>query len=162
MLTLDQEIGNQITDAREEVRMSQSELGKRVGDYLGRAWPRQTVSQVERGERPLKAVEIVAICQILPVAPFTLLMPSAPVKLPSGRQLDQWSAMKAGLSDEQTHEFVEYIKGAVTEGQLRMRRFIEVVDDQWESVTDGLGKVINAVAEIDRAKLDVLIGEEVD
>ncbi|MFE5837232.1 helix-turn-helix domain-containing protein [Arthrobacter sp. NPDC056493] len=55
-------IGENIRRFRGE--MSQAELGEKVGELLGGAWSRSTVSQAESGKRAFVAAEIVALAQI--------------------------------------------------------------------------------------------------
>jgi len=37
------------------------EFGRRIGEYFGKPWPRQTVYMMEQGKRRLAAEEVVAI-----------------------------------------------------------------------------------------------------
>jgi transcriptional regulator with XRE-family HTH domain len=55
----DPEIGERIRVLRERAGISQAELGRRLG------WARQTVSQVEAGERPLRWREMEVIARAL-------------------------------------------------------------------------------------------------
>ncbi|MCT9624264.1 helix-turn-helix transcriptional regulator [Pseudarthrobacter equi] len=47
--------------------MSQAELGEKVGDILGAAWSRSTVSQAESGKRSFVAAELVALSVVFGV-----------------------------------------------------------------------------------------------
>lgn len=56
--------------------MTQAELGKRVGRYLGRAWSPQTVSAAEKGRRAFTALELMVLSTELDVPIHSLLSPA--------------------------------------------------------------------------------------
>ncbi|WP_141718036.1 helix-turn-helix transcriptional regulator [Nocardia altamirensis] len=65
-------VGERIRIAREAMGYSQPELGRRVGEALDKAYPRQAISAAERGERAFTASELFVFAQILrvPVGSF--------------------------------------------------------------------------------------------
>ena len=72
-------IGQRIRARREELELSQAQLGKHMGELLGRDWPRQAVSAAERGARAFTAAELVAFAVSLQTSISGLLMPRADV-----------------------------------------------------------------------------------
>ena len=72
-------VGEQITRAREDVGMSQAQLGDELGRLLGKPWPRQAVSQAEKGRRSFNAAELVAFAAALGRSVESLLVPPANV-----------------------------------------------------------------------------------
>jgi transcriptional regulator with XRE-family HTH domain len=80
-------IGQRMHDARERQGMTQEELGRKIGERLGREWPRQAVSSAERGGRTFGAAEMVAIAAALGTSVGNLLLPPRgldEVELPGG------------------------------------------------------------------------------
>ncbi len=65
-------IGARVRQRREELGMSQRELGQRLREVLGRTWSGQAVSAAEKGRRGWAAEDLVAVSYILgsPVAWF--------------------------------------------------------------------------------------------
>lgn len=61
--TVEQIIGENVKTFR--VEMSQSELGHKLGELLGKPWSAQIVSRAEQGKRAFVASEILALAQIL-------------------------------------------------------------------------------------------------
>jgi hypothetical protein len=59
--------------------MTAEQFGERIGEILGKAWPRQTVYLMEQGERRLAAEEVVAIADVLDVSVADLFTPPARV-----------------------------------------------------------------------------------
>lgn len=49
-----------ITEGRMKAGMTQVQLGERLGELLGRPWPKQAVSAAEKGRRAFTAAELVA------------------------------------------------------------------------------------------------------
>jgi transcriptional regulator with XRE-family HTH domain len=67
-------VGKRIYEARRGAEISQAELGQRLGEYLGKAWFPQAVSEAEKGRRNFTAEELFALAIVLdkPVAWFFL------------------------------------------------------------------------------------------
>jgi transcriptional regulator with XRE-family HTH domain len=65
-------VGYRIREARKSLTMSQAQLGEALGDWLGKAWFPQAVSEAEKGRRAFTAEEILVIAHVLarPVAWF--------------------------------------------------------------------------------------------
>lgn len=80
-------VGQRIRERREELGMSQTDLGQRLAEYLGRQWTRQAVSAAEQGKRAFTAAELVAIAHVLDTRPARLVTPPIELKeveLPGG------------------------------------------------------------------------------
>jgi transcriptional regulator with XRE-family HTH domain len=71
--TLGEVVGRNVRTVREEVGFSQTELGGAIEDYLGRPWPKQVVSQLEKGRRLLDTDELVAVARTLKIPVVQLL-----------------------------------------------------------------------------------------
>ncbi|MGJ5610167.1 helix-turn-helix domain-containing protein [Micrococcus luteus] len=65
-------IGSKITEAREKRGWNQGALAAQLQD-AGLAWHQTTVSKVERGERPVRAVELPTLALVLGRDPFDFL-----------------------------------------------------------------------------------------
>lgn len=70
-MKLEKVIGAQIAAARDG-KMTQAELGERVGRYLGKQWSRQTVSAAEKGGRSFTALELLVLSVELEVPLYSL------------------------------------------------------------------------------------------
>lgn len=89
-MTPEELVGRRITEFRERLGITQQQLGERVGDLLGREWPRQTVSAAEKGKRAFTAAELFALAHVLDTWASRLMVPpvDAPVvTMPSGTEL---------------------------------------------------------------------------
>jgi transcriptional regulator with XRE-family HTH domain len=65
-ITLDRFFGDRLRSAREAAGWDQKKLGEEMGPYLGnQGWHWQTVSSIERGKRPLKVWELIALADLL-------------------------------------------------------------------------------------------------
>lgn len=58
-------IGRNVRQAREEADLSQRELGQRIGNVLGKPWHPQAVSAAEKGGRDWAAEDLVAVAFVL-------------------------------------------------------------------------------------------------
>ena len=97
---LEQVIGHRMRDRREEMALTQEQAGQRIGELLGRPWPRQAVSAAEKGDRAFTAAELVAIAFALDTNVSWLLTPLAGglgVEMPSGAAVDQTELVAAVL-----------------------------------------------------------------
>lgn len=94
-------VGLRVREIRKRAGMTQEQFGEAMGGMLARQWPRQTVSDAEKGARSWTAVELVAAAEVLDVTVVGLL--TAPIsddkiEMPSGRVLDskEMRALVAG------------------------------------------------------------------
>jgi transcriptional regulator with XRE-family HTH domain len=92
-------VGRRVRDIRDGQGMTQEQLGRGIGELLGKPWPRQTVSAAEAGRRAFTAVELVAIARALGVYVghlFTPALDGSPVsiELGPGVQLDSQQVME--------------------------------------------------------------------
>jgi transcriptional regulator with XRE-family HTH domain len=97
---LEQVIGHRMRERREEMALTQEQAGHRIGELLGRPWPRQAVSAAEKGDRAFTAAELVAIAFALDTNVSWLLTPLAGglgVEMPSGAAVDQAKLIAAVL-----------------------------------------------------------------
>lgn len=76
-------IGKQIARLRETRRMSLTQLGEAIGQYLDRPWSRQAVHQAERGQRAFTAAELAALALALDTSvPALFLTDADQIELP--------------------------------------------------------------------------------
>lgn len=68
-------IGRRIAEGRDELGLTQAQLGEELAKYLGRPWPRQAVSNAEKGGRAFGAADLVALSLALGCTIETLLEP---------------------------------------------------------------------------------------
>jgi hypothetical protein len=73
-------VGKNIEKARKSMvpKVSQHELGERMGKYLRRKWLPQTVSVAVSGGRRFSAEELIALAAVLGTTPTALLTPPDP------------------------------------------------------------------------------------
>ena len=86
-MRIEELIGQRIRERREELEMSQAELGRLLGRLLDKEWSRQTVSAAEQGKRAFTSAEMVAISHVLRTTVSQLFTPPAKVTeitMPSG------------------------------------------------------------------------------
>lgn len=107
-------VGQRIRQRRDELNMSQAELGRRVGDLLGKPWPRQAVSAAELGKRALGVAELVALASVLETRASRLLTPpigESEITLPGGAVLDAQRMVEFGASSRLLTEVYETLSG---------------------------------------------------
>jgi transcriptional regulator with XRE-family HTH domain len=75
VLRIEDVIARWITEGREASGMTQLQLGERLGEILGKPWPKQAVSAAEKGRRAFTAAELVAFAVALGCNVETLLQP---------------------------------------------------------------------------------------
>jgi transcriptional regulator with XRE-family HTH domain len=75
MHTPAQVIGENVKTLREHQGMTAEDFGTRLGEILGKPWPRQTVYLLEQGGRRLAAEEVVAIALVFDVPIADLFTP---------------------------------------------------------------------------------------
>jgi transcriptional regulator with XRE-family HTH domain len=82
-------VGVRVRDRREELGMTQEELGQLLGhpNLLGRPWTKQAVSAAEQGKRAFTAAELFALSVALQTRIPRLLMPpvtAREIEMPGG------------------------------------------------------------------------------
>jgi transcriptional regulator with XRE-family HTH domain len=87
---IEQLIGENVRQAREDAGISQRELGERVALFLGREWFGQAVHAAERGDRRWTAEDIVAVAWAFqrPISWF--------FRVPDGHRGDEQLESKGG------------------------------------------------------------------
>lgn len=73
--TVSEVIGRNVRARREQRGWTQTDLGQRMGDYLGGEWTRQQVFTAEKGVRVFTAAEVAALAHMLGVLPGQLFEP---------------------------------------------------------------------------------------
>ncbi|HCG56404.1 MAG TPA: XRE family transcriptional regulator [Brevibacterium sp.] len=73
-------IGHNVRARRDALGITAATLGQRVGDALGKPWPRQTIYLMESGERAMIAAEVAVLTQILDTTVADLFTPPAEVE----------------------------------------------------------------------------------
>ena len=79
-------VGSKVRHRRQQLDISQQELGAKVGEYLGEQWSRQAVSAAEKGGRAFAITEVAAFAAALDTSVRELLMPDPrthQIELPS-------------------------------------------------------------------------------
>jgi len=74
-MELEKVIGARIAALRDG-KMTQAELGERVGRYMGKPWSRQTVSAAEKGRRAFAALDLLVLSVELDVPLYSLFAPA--------------------------------------------------------------------------------------
>jgi transcriptional regulator with XRE-family HTH domain len=89
-MRIEQVIGAKIAAKRKEHGVSQDELGRQLGELLGKVWSRQAVWAAEQGKRTFTAVELVAFAYVLGVKVEAFMRPPLDIDgitMPSGFEL---------------------------------------------------------------------------
>ncbi len=73
-------IGDNVKNRREALGLTAAAVGEKIGELTGKAWPRQTVYQVESGNRAMVADEVVALAHVLNTTVPQLFIPPARVE----------------------------------------------------------------------------------
>lgn len=68
-------VGRNVARARKRGGVTQTLLGEGLASMMGRKWSKQTVSQLEHGDRQLNSEELVQIAAVLQVPACELLLP---------------------------------------------------------------------------------------
>lgn len=76
-MKIEEIVGKRMRERREELGLSQSQLGKRIGGHLGRDWPRQAVSAAEAGQRSFGIADMVVLAHVLGISIGHLVTPPA-------------------------------------------------------------------------------------
>src|SRR6202046_2207497 len=64
-MRVEEAIGTQVSRLRARRRLSLTDLGEALGQYLDKPWSRQAVHQAERGQRSFTAAELTALALAL-------------------------------------------------------------------------------------------------
>jgi transcriptional regulator with XRE-family HTH domain len=100
---IEQVIGLRMYHRREELGLTQEQVGQAVGDLLGKAWSRQAVSAAEKGNRAFTAAELLAIAWALRTTVSWLLTPlvgDPGIRMPGGALLETDKVVAAVLPRE--------------------------------------------------------------
>lgn len=143
-MRLEELVGQRIRTRREGLALTQDQLGRQLGDSLGRRWSRQAVSAAEKGERAFTAAELVAIAGALQISVGSLFVPPAGVdeiELPNGAMLTRNELVDAvlpTLGTEGTFVEMQRILGRLNETFTLIRRSVDVVATDVQLLNDGL------------------------
>lgn len=85
--TMPRVIGHNVRVRRDALGITAATLGQRVGEALGKPWPRQTIYLMESGERAMIAAEVAVLTQILDTTVADLFTPPAEVESVSAGSL---------------------------------------------------------------------------
>lgn len=77
-MRIEEIVGRRVRGRREELGLSQAQLGKLIGGHLGRDWPRQAVSAAEKGQRSFGIAEMTALADVLGASIGDLIEPLTP------------------------------------------------------------------------------------
>jgi transcriptional regulator with XRE-family HTH domain len=83
-MKIEEAIGRNIEAMRVSAGLSQAELGRELGRYLGGEWSRQAVSAAEKGRRSFTAQELVALAFQLRTTVPQLMQPTEHVQMGGG------------------------------------------------------------------------------
>lgn len=67
-MKIEEVIGRNMRQAREERGLSQTDLGQAMEQHQGRSWSRQAVSAAEKGQRAFSAADLMALARVLDVS----------------------------------------------------------------------------------------------
>ena len=74
VVLLDTEIGNNLKFLRTREEWSQAELARRLAERTGESWNQQLVSLAERGKRPFRVLDLLAIADTFKVSTLRLIV----------------------------------------------------------------------------------------
>jgi transcriptional regulator with XRE-family HTH domain len=104
---IEEVIGQRIREVREINDVTQEQLGRRLGELLGKEWSRQAVSTAEKGGRAFTAVELVALAHALGTTVPRLMTPPVNVRsveLPGGEQIGRQEVTRSTLPRASTEK----------------------------------------------------------
>jgi transcriptional regulator with XRE-family HTH domain len=82
-MRVEEAIGTQVSRLRARRRLSLTDLGEALGQYLDKPWSRQAVHQAERGQRSFTAAELTALALALDTSvPALFRADDEPIELP--------------------------------------------------------------------------------
>jgi len=132
-------VGRRVRARREELGMTQKEFGRRVGQLLGKAWSRSTVSVAENGSRAWAAADLVAVAMVLQVTVGDLLIPpieeaavdlGGPQAVPKSRLSDAVTAHgREDLNLAAIRETLSLLADTANRSQADGNRILEIARD---------------------------------
>lgn len=152
-------VGGRIREGREDLQMTQEDLGTRLALPLGKAWSRQAVSLAESGQRAFTAAELVALAQILgfPSAGW-LLTPSLDItelEMPSGHKVPLWQAREwpggHGVFVRYAMEAAEKVRGAAAQ-VVDSAQEVKAESDKLEATLESLLATLSSRTEATEAE----------
>ena len=81
-MRIEEIIGARVTELRADRNLTQTELGERIGLYLGAPWSRQAVSAAEHGGRAFTAAELLALADVLDSTIGAFFLPTRTTDVP--------------------------------------------------------------------------------
>lgn len=141
-MQIEEIIGSRIATAREQNGITQGELGKRVGEWLGQDWSRQAVWAAEKGKRSFTAVELITLASALNVAPDYLLTP--PVKV---REIHMPSGVIVSREDFNTRTLPSSESGEIFQDMEETLSSVLAGVEALESVKEDIGTLAVQIAE---------------
>lgn len=146
-MTVEEIVGRRVAKLREGKGLSQAELGRLLGDCLGRPWQRQAVWSAEQGKRALTAAELFALSYILRTPIGELFRPPPGVEsfeLPNGATITRLEFADGTPADDFDAEARSDLREAVAEavrsiaavdrGTTKTRRLLASI----ETLLDGM------------------------
>ncbi|UUE20444.1 helix-turn-helix domain-containing protein [Microbacterium sp. J1-1] len=143
---MDAHIGRRIAEVRQLRSISQTDFGQQVRELVGAGWSRQVVWQVERGEKPVSASDLVAVAHVLSCTVADLTSTTEAVSL-GGSTVPRTDAIVGG---------VEAMPEA--EGMARFREAAEALADvrhAWERYAHLIDVARRRVAEVSAVERQV-------
>jgi transcriptional regulator with XRE-family HTH domain len=137
--TVEQIVGDRIRRGREQLGLTQKQLGVRLGDYLEKPWKTQAVYEAEKGQRAFRAVELVAFADIFEVG-VGWLVDSFPesIELPSGKTIGGEKAMSLTLVRDRYAEHVENLIASVSMRTSSISQMLSAVGEDLAEVVETL------------------------
>lgn len=139
---IEQVIGERIAQVREENAWTQDEVGRRLGEVLGKSWSRQAVWNAERGQRVFTARELIALQLVFGVTVETLMRPfrdTDQIELP-GVTIEWADLIEPSLPDTRAGV-------ALHEAQTQVADVVHLLADLSESVAALGGHLDQAIRE---------------
>lgn len=96
-MRIEELVGQNVARYRACAELTQAQLGEHLARYLGRPWPRQTVSQAEHGERSFTAADVASLAAVLKVSVLDLFLPENPARSPEIAISPDSTPLHAGL-----------------------------------------------------------------
>jgi hypothetical protein len=143
-----QVIGLNVKRLRES-RMTAEEFGQRIGEILGKTWPRQVVYMMERGGRACTAEDVTAAAMVLDVPIMDLFIPSADVdQVQVGqRSFPRERLVTQGHSDgEELYEVARHTQAL----RRSFKDLTEFMNSQWIVVNNIDNAVLGKPAEYEQ------------
>ncbi len=117
-MKIEQVVGARIAEVRERRGMTQTELGKRLGQYLKVEWLPQAVWTAEQGKRAFPVADLVAFAHVLDIPVSYLLTPPQKIRqveMPSGATLSSDALTEAALPADEVGERLHDARAALAD-----------------------------------------------